>query len=133
MLTEIPPLTHTKFLDGKLEGVSPDKKSWDSFLLIALNAAFERLNDVDELRRVSGANLKNGRKEDEGYKFLSDKGYSYQGVSAEDAMKIVHRICKHFNWRCELEFEWRDKVDAFLPGSRAQLNIYGNLVNGGVN
>ncbi|RUZ22716.1 hypothetical protein EN949_19195, partial [Mesorhizobium sp. M7A.F.Ca.US.007.01.2.1] len=100
MFTEIPPLTHAKFLDGNLDGKSPEKKAWDAFLVVALNAALEKLNDLDELRKVSGANLKNGRKEDEGYKYLAEKKYSYQGVSAEDAMKIVQRLCKYFDWRC---------------------------------
>jgi len=132
MLTDIPPLTHTKFLDGDVAGKSPPKKAWDAFLVTALNCALDALKSVDDLRRISGANLKNGRKEDEGYKFLSDRGYSYQGVSAEDAMKIVLRLCKHFQWRCNIDFEWRQKDEAFLPGKRAHLHIYGDLVNGGV-
>lgn len=111
---EIPPLTHAKFLDGRIEGRVPHKKSWDALLVEALNLAFDKLGDIDLLRRVSGANLKQNRKDDEGYKFLADRNYSYQGVSAEDSMRIVHRICKHFDWRCDLDFEWREKEQAFL-------------------
>lgn len=132
MLTEVPPLTHTKLLSSTLEGRAPQKNAWDSLLVAALNAALEKLGDVDDLKRVSGANITIGRKETDGYKFVNSLGYSYQGVSAEDSIKIVRRICRHFNWRCDIDFEWRQKDDAFLPGKRAHLHIYGDFVNGGV-
>ena len=56
------------------------------------------------------------RKADDGYKFIEKLGFSYQGVSAEDALKIVERISKFLSLQWRIEFEWRDKPDAFLPG-----------------
>lgn len=131
-LTEMPPLRHTKLLDGNVAGRSPEKKAWDALLVTAYNSALDRVSEIEELRKISGANIKIGKKDDEGYKFIVERGYSYQGVSAEDAMKIVMRLCKHFYWRCDIDFEWRHKADAFLPGKRAHMHIYGDFVNGGV-
>jgi hypothetical protein len=128
--SEVPPLTFSKLLDGRIGSQSPDKFTWDAMLVLALTTGKRQLNDFESLRRVSGANLVDGRKEDDGYKYLPSQSFSYQGVSAEDAMRIVNRICKSLGLAWEIEFEWRDKEGAFLPGQRAKITMVNNVISG---
>jgi hypothetical protein len=128
--SEIPPLTFAKVLAGRIGSRRPEKSTWDSLLVLALETAKKELNDFSSLRRVSGANIVDGRKEDDGYKYLVKLSLSYQGVSAEDAMRIVNRICKSLGLSWEIEFEWREKDGAFLPGQRAKISMVSGVISG---
>ncbi|PTX05347.1 T4SS efffector SepA family protein [Pararhodobacter aggregans] len=117
----LPPLAHTKFLSGAFDGVQPDKMTWDAILRLALVAAMKQVGSIAELRRVSGANVVSGQKSDDGYKFVTGNGFSYQGVSAEDAVKIVFRCARSLKVDFTAEFEWRSKDEAYRPGERGRL------------
>ena len=127
---EVPPLTFSKLLSARIGSRSPDKFTWDALLVLALTIGKKELGDFESLKRVSGANLMEGRKEGDGYKFLPSWGLSYQGVSAEDAMRIVNRICRWLELSWEIEFEWREKEGAFLPGQRARVTMVNNVISG---
>ena len=117
----IPPLTHAKVMGGEYASRKPPRDTWDAFVVLALARVFDRYRSVDDLRRVSGANVREGRKNDDGYKYLADFDFSYQGVSAEDAVKIVFRCARHLNDSVTIEFVWRDKDGAHKPGERGAL------------
>jgi hypothetical protein len=128
--SEIPPLTFSKLLGARIGSRSPDKFTWDAMMVLALTIGKKELNDFESLKRVSGANIVEGRKEEDGYKFLPSWSFSYQGVSAEDAMRIVNRVCKSLGLTWEVEFEWREKEGAFLPGQRAKISMVNNVIGG---
>jgi len=121
--SNIPPLTHAKLMAAQFGKFVPEKTSWDSLVQLALTRVMEKCKDARELQRLSGANLVGGEKHDEGYKHLGSQGFSYQGVSAEDAAKIVVRCAKALGCAAFFEFEWRDKEGAFKPGQRAIVNV----------
>lgn len=125
---EIPPLTHAKLLDASFSGEKPDKYTWDGLLRLAIKHASRKAKNFDDLRKASGARMVMGEKHDEGYKYLPELGLSYQGVSADDAMKIVTRINEFLWTECTFEFEWRKKEGAAMPGKTARGHIGGGLV-----
>ncbi len=115
-----PPLTHSKVMEAAFGSSNPKKPTWDSLVRLALEKTFSASGkSIQSLRRVSGANLVEGRKANEGYKFHQEIDCSFQGVSAEDAMKIVARCARELGERLYVEFVWRDKPDAHKPGKRA--------------
>lgn len=114
----IPPLTHTKLMDAQFNNLAPEKMNWDALVRLALTQVFEHSKTLKELHRLSGSNVVEGEKHDEGYKFLSSHGFSYQGVSAEDAAKIIVRCAGALNCHVFFEFEWRNKEGAFRAGKR---------------
>lgn len=124
----VPSLTHTKLLWAEFDGRKPDRTTWDALLRLALEGAALRARGFDELRRISGANIVQGTKTDQGYKPMPQLGLSYQGVSAEDAVRVITRIAGHLGVDCQFEFEWRRKNGAFRPGERALGNISGNFL-----
>lgn len=120
----IPPMVHTKLLSASLGGVEPEKPAWDSLVRMALLKVFEANGkNVVELRRLSGANVAQGKKESDGYKYVPSHGFSYQGVSAEDAVSIIARCAKALRRAVIMDFEWRNKDGAFKPGERATIRI----------
>jgi hypothetical protein len=114
----IPPLRHTKLMDAQFNKLTPEKMNWDALVRLALTQVFQYSKTLKELHRLSGANVLEGEKHDEGYKFLSSYGFSYQGVSAEDAAKIIVRCAAALNCDVFFEFEWRNKEGAFRAGKR---------------
>jgi len=124
---DLPPLTHAKLLMARFGGREPDRLTWDGLLRLAMTQTAARVSEFGELKRVLGANLVQGEKTDQGYKYLAPLRISYQGVSAEDAMRIVIRASKYLSAICEFEFEWRRKEGAFRPGDRAYGHIAGGI------
>jgi hypothetical protein len=117
----LPPLTHTKLLEARFGDDQPEKSSWDALVRLALVEVRKKVGTIQDLRKMAAAKVVEGRKDDEGYKFLPEHGFSYQGVSAEDAVKIVFRCAKGLKVDFSAEFEWRSKEDAYRPGERARL------------
>jgi len=122
----LPPLTHTKLLEAIFDGKQPEKAAWDALVRLALTETKVQAGSIQGLRKISAANLFEGRKDDEGYKFLPEHGFSYQGMSAEDAVKIVFRCARGLKVNFSAEFEWRSKEDAYRPGERARLEYRAN-------
>ena len=120
---KIPPLLHTKLMSARFNELVPERINWDSLVRLALKQVFDKYKNVGELYRLSGANVVDGQKNDEGYKFVSSHKFSYQGVSAEDAAIIVVRCAKALGCKAFFEFEWRNKDAAYRPGKRGAVEI----------
>lgn len=125
---EIPPLTHTKLLMARFNGKEPDRLTWDGLLRLALEESWKKAEDFQALKSAAGANMVDHNKSDQGYKYLPNLKLSYQGVSAEDAVKIIKRLTGYLWTECEFEFEWRNKPGACMPGKRAYGHIGGELL-----
>lgn len=119
----IPPLKHTKFMAGAFAEQYPDKNTWDAMVRLALVSVFENCHDIKIVRGSTGANIVNGEKTDEGYKYMPEVNFSYQGVSAEDAIEIVVRAARSLNVDVWVDFVWRDKPDAYRPGEAGRIKI----------
>lgn len=122
-LTKKKALLHTKLLAGRFGEKRPDKQNWDAIVRLALLTVVEQHQSIDELRRLSGANVVSGAKTDEGYKPVEGYGFSYQGVSAQDAVDIVVRCARALKQPVYMEFAWRDKAAAYRPGERAAIRV----------
>jgi hypothetical protein len=120
---DLPPLRHTKFLSGEFDGEAPKKNQWNSLVEVALAKALAISGDIKKVHAWCGANVVAGRKEDEGYAYLPGQNFSYQRVSAEDAGKILVRLAEFLRVDLEINFEWRDKDEAFRPTERGRIVV----------
>jgi len=120
----LPPLTHTKVRSAKFGDASPDKMTWDSLVRLALTEMVKSGSPVGDLYRIVGAHVEGGKKETDGYKYIPAQNFSYQGVSATDAVKIITKCAQFLAYSVRIEFEWRSKEAAYKPGERAILNLY---------
>ncbi len=127
----VPPMGHTKLLDGRFAGNRPEKTNWNSLVETALVAVFRSCGSVDDTRRLSGAQLAQGVKRNDGYKPVPSRDFSFQGVSAGDAVRVLIRCARALGCEARMEFEWRDKPEAHAPGRRAVLRVPARAKTGG--
>lgn len=121
--TTIPRMHHTKLLKGSFGQSSPKTVTWNGMVELALVAVVRSLGSVEELQRVSGANVVQGKKKDAGYRHVLEHDFSYQGVSATDAVEVIRRCARALKCPAHIEFEWRHKQGALHPGETATLDL----------
>jgi len=67
-----------------------------------------------------------GRKEDEGYGYLSEIDISVQGQDANAACRTIVAAAQGLNIELDIVFIWRPKNGAEFPGEHAHLTIGSN-------
>ena len=121
----LPDLTHTKVLNASLARKELLKPNWTLVLENVLVIAMKELDDIVELRRYCPANMVQGRKEDEGYRYLPEVDISVQGMAANSTCKAIVLLARSRAISLEIIFEWRNKKDAAYPGDKARINLVG--------
>lgn len=121
----LPRLTHTKVLEAAIDGEPVAKPNWNLLLDQMLRRAKARVGSFEKLRQVCPVNMVEGRKEDEGYGYLSDIGVSVQGQDANGACRATVLAAQALNIGLEIGFMWRLKEAAAFPGERARIRVPG--------
>ncbi len=85
--------------------------------------AKQRLGSFAALKNAAGANMVEGKKIDQGYRFLSDINISVQGQDPQDAWRCIAQLATVLKIRVEVHFFWRRNPGAYLPGETANLTI----------
>lgn len=119
----LPDLRHTKVLAAKINGQEVVRPNWNRLLERAIFCAKEQLSGIDEIQKICQINLVQGRKEDEGFRFISDLDVSIQGLSANGACSALVDLVSRLGFQFELTFRWRSKKGAASPGELAFLSI----------
>jgi hypothetical protein len=114
-------LAHTRILMARLGRDEIDRPNWNKLLRETHALAMERLGSLTAVRRVSSANMKEGRYEQEGYSYLPDSNISIQGLDSNLAWQNCLRIAKKLELPIEVEFSWHDKEGAAHPGERGRI------------
>jgi hypothetical protein len=109
-------LTHTKILSATVDGTTAVRAKWNSLMFLMHVMARKRLGSYEAVRKVSQANLRSGRYEDDGYHYLAEADLSVQGVDANLACQHAFRLAKVLKVSLKVTFQWRDKEDAAYPG-----------------
>jgi hypothetical protein len=107
-------LFHTKILSAQFAGRRAN--NWNELLIQAHAEARNRLGSFSEVRKSSLSSLADGRREDSGFHFQSEIGFSIQYVDANKAWYQTLHIAKQLGVAVEVQFRWRDKEDAKHPG-----------------
>ena len=119
----LPNLKHTKVLTALVDGRSVVKPKWNPLVdRIAINA-MKQLGDFNGLQKVCTANIVQGYKDDEGYRYLRQIDVSIQGQSANDACKTLVIAAQRLNIELQITFMWRNRADAAYPGEYAHLTV----------
>jgi hypothetical protein len=114
-------LTHTRIISAQVGGQPLHRPKWNSLVDQMHVLALKRLGSFDALRRASSANLREGRFEENGYKYLREGGFSIQGVDANLAWSHSLRLARAIPIPIDLRIEWRNKEGAARPGEQAVL------------
>lgn len=73
--------------------INNDNKSFKKYNKI-INYLFEEINDIDIILDNTILNIKKGKYEDKGYKFISKLNISIQGVDANKSIQEIFNISK---------------------------------------
>lgn len=118
----LPDVGHTKLLAASIGGSSV-KANWNNVLRAMLLRARRHYGDFDQLKRRCAVNIVPREKSDEGYRYLPQAGFSYQGVNANAAANAIVGLAKDIGVALVLDFEWREKEQAAYPGRRATIHV----------
>jgi hypothetical protein len=118
-----PSLTHTKVLSAEFNRTKfpSTETTWNSLLNETIRFARNATKSDDEFKRLMTVNWTKGRKEDEGYRYLSDVNLSVQGQDANAAWRGALHIAKQLGRQIEVIFAWRLKEGAAHPGVTGRL------------
>lgn len=117
----LPKLTHTKVLNATISDEIVPKPNWHKILKNLVELSISRVDSVEELNQLCDVNIIEGKKEDEGYSFLSGSNISLQGVDANGAVRTIVTLAKIFEFKVKVQFLWRNKPGAEYPGKRGIL------------
>ena len=109
-------LAHTKPLTVTIDGIDLHKPKWNGLRERAHVLALKKLGSLAELKKVSDANLRSGKYEQDGYKYLPEAGFSIQGVDANASWADTFKLVKELKMPVRVEFLWREKEGAAHPG-----------------
>ncbi len=118
-----PDVTHTRLSDAALQGRRIEKPNWNLLVNRMLVLATELLSDFEAVRKVCPVNMVRGFKDDEGYRYLPEIGLSFQGASANDALRGLIAAAHSLGIELEVGFSWHPKEAAAYPGERGRLRI----------
>lgn len=114
-------LTHAKLLSARFNGRDMHRPNWNGLLDHVHIVARERLGSFEAVQRISGAHLRPGRYEKDGFHYLVDADLSIQGVDSNFAWTHSLGIARHLGIALRVKFEWRHKHGAARPGQVAIL------------
>ena len=114
-------LTHTRLRSARVAGEPLHRPKWNGLVDHMHVLALKHLGSLDEVRRVSSANLREGKYEQDGYKYLPEADFSIQGVDSNLAWSHSLRLARALQVPIELRLEWRNKDGAAHPGEQAVL------------
>jgi len=114
-------LAHTRLISAVIGGREMYRPKWNGLMNELHVLALKHLGSFDALKQASGARLRQGRFEEEGYKYLPAADLSIQGVDANLAWDHSLKLARAIAISIKVEFEWRDKEGAVHPGRRGVL------------
>lgn len=109
-------LTHTRLTSVNLDGAALSLTEWNALARELHVLARSRLGSFDAVRSASTANLRRGRFEDNGYRYLPEVDFSIQGADANNACESAFKLAVAMRIPLKVMFEWRDNEDAAYPG-----------------
>jgi len=121
--SKTPDLTHTKVLTIEFNRIkfARAETTWNALLNETIRFAKKAAKSDDEFKRLVTVNWTKGKKEDEGYRYLSDVNISVQGQDANAAWRGASHIAKQLGRQIEVVFTWRLKEGAAHPGITGRL------------
>lgn len=114
-------LTHSKLLAATFDGKEIHRPKWNGLLDHAHVMARQRLGSFEAVQKISGANIRPGQYEEEGFHYLKDADLSIQGVDSNLAWSHSLGIARHLRTAIRVKLQWRHKEGAARPGQVAVL------------
>jgi hypothetical protein len=119
-----PPLTFTRPLSIKLEGVNIEKKGlyWNALMLDVVAKAAAALKSPEKLKQMILVNYVEGEgPQDKGYRYVPEANLSVQLQDSNAAWKATIHIIKAMRMNVDVVFMWELKEKAVFPGKTGRM------------
>ena len=127
-----PDLRHTRVLAGTIR--DQPVRSWNELTrtahALALGSAYNL--SIDQIGRISGANLFRGEHHDSGFQPIDGTGISIQGVNSKNAWQQSLKLAMHLGFTLRVRFRLHDKAAAPHRGATARIHYDPLLAVGSV-
>ena len=98
--------------------------NWNGFLIEMVRAVYKKVAGPEAMcATMTVANAVVGKREDSGYKFISDVGISIQGQDASAAFKQIYILSAVSGVKFTVAFEWQNNEKAVYAGRRGYLEV----------
>ena len=114
-------LSHTKVVSAAVDGTEISRPKWNGVRERLHILAMKRFGSLDKVQKASGARLRSGKYEKDGFKYLPEAGISIQGVDSHLCWDQSLRLARELGTPISLTIEWREKEGAAHPGKTAVL------------
>jgi hypothetical protein len=114
-------LRHTRLLSAEVDGRELYRPKWNALMEHLHVLALKHLGSFDALKGLSGAQLRKGRFEKQGFKYVPDADFSIQGTEANLTWDRSLKLAQTMQIPIKAVFEWHDKEGAVHPGKRGVL------------
>ena len=111
--SELPVVTHTRIDRWTLDGKEYSDASWNGIIRDLLCFLDRQKTDI---LNQSSINIKNGKDCSKGYKYIPEIGVSYQGLSAEDALRAIKEFSEKYELDITIHITWNNVPNAQHPG-----------------
>ncbi len=108
-------------ISATVEGQPLHRPKWSSLRVHLHILGHRRLGSFDALRGASGANLRQGRYEMDGYKYVPQADLSIQGVDSNLAWDHSLGLARALGVPIKITFQWPDREGAAHPGQTGVL------------
>jgi hypothetical protein len=115
-------LSHTRVRTASIGSESLHQPHWNKVMRELHIKAMKKLGSFEALEKISGANLRKGKYESEGFTFLNGAGFSIQGVDSNLAWQHSFSLAKALSLPLDVTFTWYDKEGATNPGKWGRLH-----------
>lgn len=119
--TNLPSVKFTTILSAKVARKPVAHKSWNHILEDVITACVQTGADVAEVRSLMHANTMDGQQSDNGYRYVSAAGFSFQGLEANRVCKNLTILSERFSIALEIEVRWQDEEKAAFPQQTARI------------
>lgn len=121
--TNLPSMTFTKIHKATVDGRTIENPTWNHLLAQMLTLVVNRTIDLRNLSELGYVRVVRGRKEDQGYNYLSEVDISFQNQAAGAACRVILELAKMLEISVDIEFMWHAKEGASYPGQRGRIYL----------
>lgn len=116
-----PSVKFTSVLSATVDGKKASQSYWNNILEDVVGACSAKGVSPDDIIGVMSANVHSGAFHDNGYRYVSSAGFSFQGLEANRAFKNIAALAQAFDIPLKITIRWQENEKAAYPNAKAEI------------
>ncbi|WP_422371120.1 T4SS efffector SepA family protein [Hoeflea sp.] len=118
---DAPSMKHTTVIDAKIDGVAASQNYWNNILEDTIRICVNKGADPSTVRKLLSANIKENSHSENGFRFIPEANFSFQGLEANRAFKNIVSLITSFHVPINITVKWPNRDDVTMPNATAQI------------